>query len=445
MNIVEIVIYFLILLILLAPLRLAYLALLCLAFFDASGSNWASASSLNIVNALKVIGAPIILLFRQKIIPIKITFLNEKSFVFYCYLFLTIYASITIFWTPDFLRLSAFKGIVYLFGHIVWFSVISYGLITNKIKVGMLFKILMIGLIVGITQTYLVKGNFGVTIYGEDRRFTVFSSPQSFAAFLTYILAIILFLYNSKLLFKITIVALIIIMIVMTGSRYSFIASFWIIFNWLIFNIVKSKSVSEFFVKLSSTMLVIVFVVLIVVPISATFVNDSRIAELFKGDISRVQTFAWRIGMWNEAVRQISEFSYLEILLGRGTSSSALVALSYDSHYDPHTIDANRVMHNEFLRALYEWGIIGLIFLGGFWIGLIFTMIYWIFKNEKRGYFLSSLLGPFTSGLLIENILAGSGTPVGIGIILALASLSSLLFDKNKLQLYSLKPLLLRY
>ena len=96
--------------------------------------------------------------------------------------------------------------------------------------------------------------------------------------------------------------------------------------------------------------------------------------------------------------------------------------LNHDpDHYDRDGIDANRVLHSEFLRALYEWGILGLGLLLAF---LITTTAGFVKKiTADRGGAALAFAGALPSivmGLAIENILAGAASAGGVGILLAM-------------------------
>ena len=121
--------------------------------------------------------------------------------------------------------------------------------------------------------------------------------------------------------------------------------------------------------------------------------------------------------MYRETWSEITAGDLRELLFGRGTSSAADVALRIDPRYTRVAIDANRVMHNEFLRGLYEWGIVGLALLAYIILRLLIVAIRLSFKGN---YSLLSVFPLLMLGLTIENVLASTGTGWGAGAALIL-------------------------
>ena len=425
MDLISLVIYLSLVVISIAPIRFAYVVLASLAFFDASGPQFASASSLGLANAFKVLLAPLILLIRLRGAPLLfLLHIGRQSGQVWLFVFLTLFASLAVLWSPEFLRLGAIKGAAYLWGYLVWFAVLSYGWFTGRVGLNLLFNLWGVGLLLGIIQTSFFGAVFGKGLYEEHLRFTAFSSPQSYAAFYVYLLALFLFLEHRFSFISLFVLFCTFALIVLTGSRYSLVTAIWVTSAWALYYLRSAFSLGEALKRFYSVML-FVLMALASLSILGPFLGSTRMVELFEKNwkVSEVGTFAWRIGMWSEAWGQIEEFSLGELVWGRGTAASALVALRYDPRYEEDTIDANRVMHNEFLRALYEWGIIGFSLFLTFILGLFVLAVKWLIAGQDIGFFLLAILGPLMVGIFIENILAASGSPVGIGISLALAYL----------------------
>jgi len=425
MDLISLVIYLSLVVISIAPIRFAYVVLASLAFFDASGPQFASASSLGLANAFKVLLAPLILLIRLRGAPLLfLLHIGRQSGQVWLFVFLTLFASLAVLWSPEFLRLGAIKGAAYLWGYLVWFAVLSYGWFTGRVGLNLLFNLWGVGLLLGIIQTSFFGAVFGKGLYEEHLRFTAFSSPQSYAAFYVYLLALFLFLEHRFSFISLFVLFCTFALIVLTGSRYSLVTAIWVTSAWALYYLRSAFSLGEALKRFYSVML-FVLMALASLSILGPFLGSTRMVELFEKNwkVSEVGTFAWRIGMWSEAWGQIEEFSLGELVWGRGTAASALVALRYDPRYEEDTIDANRVMHNEFLRALYEWGIIGFGLFFTFALGLFVLAVKWLIAGQDIGFFLLAILGPLMVGIFIENILAASGSPVGIGISLALAYL----------------------
>jgi O-antigen ligase len=134
-------------------------------------------------------------------------------------------------------------------------------------------------------------------------------------------------------------------------------------------------------------------------------------------------TLGWRLGIYAEILERLEKRDAIGLLFGSGTSSGAKLMLDRDSeNYELNSVDANRVLHSEYLRALYEWGVVGLVIFLAF---LCATVI--AFKRkitaESGGCGLAFLgvLPSLLIGLAIENVLAGAVSAAGVGILLAIS------------------------
>src|SRR5262249_35786411 len=131
----------------------------------------------------------------------------------------------------------------------------------------------------------------------------------------------------------------------------------------------------------------------------------------------------WRLGIYEEILERVGRRNTAQLIFGSGTSSGATLMLDRDSvNYEPDSVDANRVLHSEYLRALYEWGIFGLILFLTF---ISATVIAYKRKIATEGGGIGlAFLGVLPSlliGLAIENILAGAASAAGVGILLAMS------------------------
>jgi O-antigen ligase len=144
-------------------------------------------------------------------------------------------------------------------------------------------------------------------------------------------------------------------------------------------------------------------------------------AETSSSSYEDVGTFAWRVLIYQEAIDQILNRSALGLLLGSGTSSAGDVKVDvYSKQFTIEEVDANRSMHDEFLRALYEWGIVGLVLLLGF-LASTFRFCWRRAKATREVSTLAyiALFPTLLLGLGVENILANAGHPAGTGYLLA--------------------------
>lgn len=310
----------------------------------------------------------------------------------------------------------------YWVGHLLWFSALAYGINRGYIVPGSLATVAVLGVFIGALQTYVFDAPYSLGSPSEGERFTAFVSPQSFAGFYAYLFALGVFGYLGR--FGLAISWLSLATILAAGSRYVLLMSLGVLVirgtNYLL----ESRSYSSLVRR--GILLLLVGTSMAIFIALALYSRQSRLTELvyiFTGEVENIGTFYWRLGMYNQAIDEIKHFDAPHLIFGKGTSSGALVALNFDPvRYDPATIDANRVIHNEFLRALYEWGIVGLTLLVLGLVMLLFNAIRMIGLGRKEGYFLLSVIILVLGGLNIENVLAGSGSPVGIGVALGLSS-----------------------
>jgi O-antigen ligase len=138
--------------------------------------------------------------------------------------------------------------------------------------------------------------------------------------------------------------------------------------------------------------------------------------------VEDVGTFAWRLGIYEDVLEHLGKRTGPELFFGSGTSSGAALMLNHDpDHYDREGIDANRVLHSEFLRALYEWGIPGIGLLLAF---VIATTAGFVKKIAAEGggpaLAFAGALPSIVLGLAIENMLASAASAGGVGILVAM-------------------------
>ena len=118
--------------------------------------------------------------------------------------------------------------------------------------------------------------------------------------------------------------------------------------------------------------------------------------------------------------------SIYETLFGHGTSSGGMAALrTFPAVYKIDTIDPNRTIHNEWLRALYEWGVVGLALLGAVFTALFVSLIRLYRQRKWRLGVLVvfSFLPAFLAAFSTENVLAGAGNAVTMSLAMMIALL----------------------
>ncbi|MGH9693813.1 MAG: hypothetical protein ACRD5Z_06720, partial [Bryobacteraceae bacterium] len=129
-------------------------------------------------------------------------------------------------------------------------------------------------------------------------------------------------------------------------------------------------------------------------------------------------TFLFRRQLNARTLAAIESSSVPQLLFGHGTSNGRFLLGELNKGIG----DPNRAVHNEWLRILYEWGILGLLIWLAF-IGSVSVFAWRGIRRDPLGYAkpLFVYLPAFGLALLGENILAGAGHAENIGFILLVA------------------------
>jgi hypothetical protein len=149
----------------------------------------------------------------------------------------------------------------------------------------------------------------------------------------------------------------------------------------------------------------------------------AAIRDAYGGNLqsSGLGTYNLRHVLFQRTIDGIASGTTTEFIFGHGTCNGYIIAASLSKTPDP-----NRAIHNEWLRAFYEWGVIGLTL----WTAFILSLLVYAVKGaraEAPAYAkpLVVYLPAFVLGLTGENIIAGAGNAVSVGI-LVLISLSTI-------------------
>jgi hypothetical protein len=282
---------------------------------------------------------------------------------------------------------------------------------------------------IGVIQTYVLGNEFGTS----EGRFTTFTDAQGFAQFLISILALLLF-RGTRTLWRYLAIAASVFGIVLTGSRYVFVATILLVLVVLAVKAVIRRPGLRLPLLLKGTAAGFAVVVLLVSLL--TYLPENRINELTAylttrgASVEDIGTLAWRLTVYEEAVNQIASRAPLNALVGSGTSSGGNVLLGMGSQYEDD-LDPNRSIHNEFLRAFYEWGVVGVSMLFLF-LGQIARISWGAYKVDHswQAIALLSIFPALLLSLATENILSGAGRAGGTGYVLVLAALFASLSAK---------------
>ncbi len=404
--------------VLIAPLRWALPAYLVLGHLDLSAAAISPATQVGIENAVKVVLLPVVLALRcgrprgssGALIPLGTM-----------WWLLVAYAALATLWAPQ--RLPALKMVGYLGAYAVIFNVLLAAWRRRVLRSSGVLAAFWAGLTLAAVQTWVVPGWLPAT----EQRFTSFVSPQSFAAFLLCMLALVLFSEHNAPLRWIHAVAAV-VAILLAGSRYVlFGAAMLLLVAWGA-HLARTRSLQAAGVRVAGGLLGAGVAVGLLQTYLWLF-PASRLAELREQDPfgwkiwERPGTWSWRAVIYRDAASHLAERDWKELVFGSGTSSAVEYRLTRSGRIDAARLDANRVLHNEFLRAAYEWGLVGLALLGGFVVALLRLALGQIRRRPDglREWAALAMMPTLILGLCVENLLSASATAGGLGYALVLA------------------------
>jgi hypothetical protein len=413
------------------PKRWALLAYLVIIQVDVSGPGWASPSAVGIENAIKVGLLPLILLLRT----FSFSLLRQWTRPLQLWLLFTGYVAIAGLWSPY--HLSALKMVVYLLGYLLVFLLFTQAWKQGLLDLRQIVAALWLSLLLAAVQTYLLGNAFGAPpkLIIEQARFTTFAPPQSYAAYLLCCGVLLLFAQRAAHMpYQRAVLVLsgggVIVGLLLVGSRYVAIGTLALLLVALIARFepqwsraaLRPASLVKPIALVLAASVVLIGGAAVVAPNNRIFALRDLIANgRFNPDA--IGTFEWRLEAYRTALDRIESRGLLANVFGSGTSSGADVLLEFNpTAFPANTIDPNRSLHDEFLRSFYEWGVIGsalfLTFLASVVIGVV--------RQTRRFGWQTTwafwgLLPTLMLGLLLENVLAGSGTPVGTGFALIFA------------------------
>jgi hypothetical protein len=370
-----------------------------------------------LANAARIVVLPTWLLWRIGIVRLQRL---SWATVPRAWLLLSAYAVLACLWTPY--QLSGVKMIGYFYAYSVTFLLFAVAWSRGWLNAVAVCGIVWVVLALGALQT-LALGN----LYGTDAaRFTAFTSPQGFAAFLLCALALLVF-HGHRTAFAWATIAAAFGGILLSGSRYVFVGVMALVAIASVARLYGAGKGPSLGTLVWRTSIGLVLAVGLFAAVGH-YMPESRTAQLVNALIGRssltqdIGTFAWRLGVYDATIGELKSRSLSRLMFGSGTSSGADLILEVDRNYHPDTVSANRVLHNEFLRVIYEWGLVGLslfaVFLGSLFLGAVRA------ARQSRAPGVLAVLGvlpALLSGLAIENLLAGAGGATGVGFTLVLA------------------------
>lgn len=405
-----------------APLRWAVLAWLCMTHLDATGSGVASHAGVGWLNAFKAVVLPAWLLVRLRGVDGWL----HRSRASGCWLALAAWAGTSAAWSP--FPLAALKlgagMIAILLALLMLERAARAGLLDDRT----LAIFLLASLALALVQTILfADGSFGYAGRGMPQRFTSFVGAQQFAALLTATLCWLLWAPALRAPWRTVGVLALFAALAANGSR-----------TWTLGALV-AMAVHAVWGKLRWPHLARIaaaIVILVSVPAIRRGITQRSPGEepanrltatasaLLKGedrpDGMGLGTARFRLGMYRGVWAAMRKGGVREWILGRGGGAGAQIAMRlFPYAYRQETLDANRVVHNEWLRVSYELGLPGL----ALWLGALFGLVWlaWRARMRPQGMALAAYLPALLLGLTAENILDGAGNAVTAGLLILAA------------------------
>lgn len=242
-----------------------------------------------------------------------------------------------------------------------------------------------------ISILYLIQN---VNDFGRIQ--SIFSHPNFYSFYLITIIIITLyFIQNGSIYKKIGYIYIIlnIFMMVAAGSKTAIIILGIILIYQYKKNIKKKKKS----IKVISDIIIISFI-LISVIIFKEELASMRIFNINYGlETNQINSFEWRLLKWKSSF-DIWKKNIFSIIFGYGYRSELFYGMSGYS------------MHNEYLRVVFNSGIIGAFFILSFIIQIIVTTLS-IDTNNKKIFYISILI-LIMIGSSSENLFVASETCV---------------------------------
>lgn len=392
------------------PLRWSLIAYLLLSTIDFRQSG----ESIGMLNAAKGIILPVYLLWRLR------HYSGHQKMVLapIAWSLLVVYAAVAGFWS--FSPISAVK----LVGHMAGSLLICF-VFMRATKGRLLRPQLVLPLALGTLAIGLMCSVFQPNWGGNESRFSAFTTAQAYASFLAALYSLALCASTLRMYTRLALAAMLVTALVFNGSRI------WTI--GIVVATVVALLVSDFrpWVKIWGVGLMLVLTAVLigaadrVIGVLAQYAESNRIAAAitaaYEGDTrsAGLGTYRFRRGVDAKEIEGIAGSSVLQLLFGHGTSNGALLVTGSQFRMG---MDANRLMHNEWLRVMYEWGMAG----GILWLMFIGSIAVYAVQGlrKEHGDYAKPLvvyLPAFLMGLTGENIIAGAGSSVSVGFLLLIA------------------------
>lgn len=287
--------------------------------------------------------------------------------------------------------------------------------------------------LVGILQVAVFANPYGFAL----QRFTSFTAPQYFGLSLPILLALLLAnarLGRLPLGVAVVLGAALLVTARLNGGRQEFVAALALV---IVGALPDSHSGWKRTIRLPAAMALVAVLACFGLrwvdrppwselidahPVSSLLaITPETLAE--SGDAGTARD-RWKI--WSALGARLAEAGPTTWTLGHGTAASGIVIAEGDVRYrtyDRDTMDPNRTAHNEFLRSLFEWGLIG----AAFYLALVAAAAsqawrrYRTRRHSDAALILAATLVATVGYSFLGNLLAASGSPLGVALVLLYA------------------------
>lgn len=400
--------------------RWAVLCMLLAGNVDVIRPGFVATSGVGWQNGIETLALPTILLLRMTNYRLpKIRWSKPVQL----WVVLITYACVSILWSP--FKLSGVKMVAYLSAWFILFVAFYVAwrrrLLDQKVVICALWG----SLALAYFQTHAAGDPFG----GLSHRFTSFAGPNSFAPFLTCLLALLLFSREGPRTLRTVSICACLVALIYSGSRYALIGAAFVLF---VRGLIRARAWRRSgHIRVAPVVAGLALAAVTFVgfrAVMAKVMPKSRVNQMLdltsKPQLADTGTFGFRLMMYADVISRLSHRSALGWVFGTGTSSGGTVVFpTWQKTYKdyPTGMDPNRTIHDEILRAAFEWGLIGLGITLMLWVCAVRG--YWrraIIEQSLAGFAGLSILPVIFLALLIENALSGPASAEGIGYLLVL-------------------------
>ena len=404
--------------------RWALLAWLLTANLDLTGPSNAVNLSVGWLNVLKSLGLPIYLGFRLRGIPSTVWRTPPALF----WLGLAFYAAVATLWSVY--PVAAFKMIGHMVGIVLILVVLEKFARGGVLDATVWRWFIVSSIAMALFQTYVIGGStYGFDGPDQAVRLTSFVGAQHFAALLVAFLAVTLWLDPLPRWSRWMLIACLLVCIFLNGSRTWFLGALFVLVAYLRFE--HRRVIGPAAVGAAGMVLTVLAAGNLGLLEPDRYVNtDSRIIATLNALLAGQDTpkraglrnIGFRTKIYRGFYEELSDADVREVLFGHGTSNGARIAklvLPRRQRLDP-----NRVVHNEWFRVVYEWGIVGLLL----WLASFVTLVGAVMVNRalassrRMNTALLSYLPGFVLALSTENAFAGAGMAMTFGLSALLVS-----------------------